>query len=201
MHRAGVEEQRVAGQQMIRLLPVPVDDLAGEHVDELDAGVAERRVGHGVLLQRDQKRLDDDVAAERVTEKLIYVSGLGAAPFDDHPLIGANERTVAALLERGEEVGDGYAESRGDGLDRRERRRDLSVSILDNMPIEMLEAAARSETDKSWLRRRRRTGAPIARSSVRSAGFGALEPVVYSFAFAAFVGERAFFFVATFVDL
>src|SRR5580658_4153569 len=120
MHRAGVEEQRVAGQQMIRLLSVPVDDLAGEHVDELDAGVAERRVGHGVLLQRDQKRLDDDVAAECVTEKLIYVSGLGAAPFDDHSLIGANERTVTALLERGEEVGDGYAESRGDGLDRRE---------------------------------------------------------------------------------
>src|SRR5271170_3937868 len=74
-------------------------------------------------------------------------------------------------------------------------------SIFDNMPIEMLAAAARSETDKSWLRRRRRTCAPIARSSVRSAGLGALEPVVYSFAFAAFVGERAFFLEATFVDL
>src|SRR5271168_968995 len=130
MHRAGVEEQRIAGQQMIGLLSVPVDDLTGEHVDELDAGVAERRVGHGILLQRDQKRLNDDVAAERVTEKLIYVSGLGAAPFDDHSLIGANERTVTALLERGEEVGDWYAERRGDGLDRRERRRDLSVFNL-----------------------------------------------------------------------
>jgi len=80
MHRAGVEEQRIAGRQMIRPLSVPVNDFTGEHVDELDAGVAERRVGHGILLQRDQKRLDDDVAAERVTEKLIYVPGLGAAP-------------------------------------------------------------------------------------------------------------------------
>src|SRR3984885_3309966 len=107
MHRAGIEEQRVAGQQMIRLLSMPVNDLAGEHVDEFDAGVPESRVGPGVLLQRDQKRLDDDVAAQRVTEKLIYVSGLGAAPFDDHSLIGANERAVASLLESGEEIGDG----------------------------------------------------------------------------------------------
>ena len=62
MHRTEFEEQCVTGQQMIRLL-APVDDLAGEHVDELDAGVARRRVGYGILLQRDQKRLDDYVAA------------------------------------------------------------------------------------------------------------------------------------------
>jgi hypothetical protein len=76
----GVEEQGVAGLHQVGAVGVPVAHLAGQHVEELDAGVSEARVGRGVLAQRDEVGLDAEVAGQRVAEQVVEMAGLGAAP-------------------------------------------------------------------------------------------------------------------------
>ena len=63
-----IEQQRVTWCEMIRLVAMPVRHLAGQHIDELRALVLERRIGGGVLVQRDQIRLHHHRAAGLLTK-------------------------------------------------------------------------------------------------------------------------------------
>ena len=51
---------------MVASFAVSINDLAREHVDEFDTGMAERGIGHSVFFQSNEKRLNDDVTAKRV---------------------------------------------------------------------------------------------------------------------------------------
>src|SRR5437660_7710527 len=86
--RGRVEEQRVARLHQVTAVGVQVSHLAGQHVDELDAAVTKVRVRHGVLAQRDQVRLDRDLAPQRMPEQIVGVPRLGPAPLDPHAAAG-----------------------------------------------------------------------------------------------------------------
>ena len=79
-----IEEQRIARLHEVAAVGVQVSHFAGQHVDELDAAVTKVRVRHGVLAQRDQIRLDRDLAPQRMPEQIVEVTGLRPAPLDQH---------------------------------------------------------------------------------------------------------------------
>src|SRR5262249_41594981 len=71
MPRASIEKQGIARRHGISPVSVPVVDLAREHVDELDAGVAELGIGLRTLAERDQVGLDGDLTLERMAEEIV----------------------------------------------------------------------------------------------------------------------------------
>ena len=105
-------------------------DLAGKHINELDACMAELRVRFRALAERDHVRLDADLAVERVTKEVIEVPGLGAAPLDPRTLARLDEGAISALLGVGEELRDRDVERLGERVETRERRRDAAVLDL-----------------------------------------------------------------------
>ncbi len=106
VQRARIEKDRIPGPQQIALVAVPVDHLAIQHVDEFNAGMLEGRIGLGVRRQRDQIGLDDQVATQRMTEKLVAVAGFGATPLDGQAAARLDMSDVALLFKLHEKRGN-----------------------------------------------------------------------------------------------
>ena len=87
MPRRGVEEQRVARLHQIAAVAMPVANLSGQHVDELDARMTEMRVGRGIL----GKRIDtlelwhvEDIRFEQsFLDRILGVGNLMVVSHDD----------------------------------------------------------------------------------------------------------------------
>ena len=86
MRCKGVEEEGIAGTERKEAFTVAIDHAAGQHVDELHAGVTELLVGLGLPVEGDHVWLDGQIPAQRMPEKMIEVSGSGAAPVDAETL-------------------------------------------------------------------------------------------------------------------
>src|SRR6478736_9588586 len=98
-----------------------VKHLAGQHIDELDAGMLKHGVGLRLLGEGDQIWLDHDLARNRMTEQLILVPCFGATPLDRHALSGTHIRAIALLLIAREERSKRHVERA------RERREAVST--------------------------------------------------------------------------
>src|SRR6195952_2323158 len=68
--RGRIEKQRIAGFKQIGPVGVPVSHLTRQHVDELDADMPEIGVGKRILLERDEKGLDADIAGKGMAEQI-----------------------------------------------------------------------------------------------------------------------------------
>src|SRR5580704_2226807 len=66
MPRRGIEEQGVARLHRVTPIGVAIANLAREHIDELEAGMAELSIRLRAFAERDQVGLDADLAFERV---------------------------------------------------------------------------------------------------------------------------------------
>src|SRR6266446_1860534 len=193
MAGGSIEEQRVARFHRVAHLRMAVAELAGEHIQKLDAGMAKIGVGHRAGAERDQVGLDADFAGQRMAEEIVHVAGLGAAPLDAHAGTGLDEGAVAPLFGFGKEPADRHVERRGERVQRRERRRDRAVldlrqhaggevgreRQLGHRQVERLAQAPHLGPDAGFeaarrLARRERSGAKIVVALVSVATTGEL---------------------------
>src|ERR1700688_1232368 len=91
--RRRVEKQRIAGFKQIGPVGVTISHFSRQHVDELDADMPEIGVGERILLERDEKGLDADIAGKGMAEQIVEMPGFGAPPLDPHPLPASYTRT------------------------------------------------------------------------------------------------------------
>ena len=178
MARRGVEEQGVPRLHQIGAVPVPVSDLSGQHVDELDAGMAEMGVGHSVFGQRDQIRLDTDRTAERMTQEIVEMSGLGTAALDPHARSSLDERAVPSFVALANKRVMGTLSALARASSVPSDGEILPFSIFESIPAEIPAAAPSSATVRSIDLRNRRTWKPMLASRGRAeSSLGAAEPV------------------------
>ena len=130
MQRPRIEQERIAGTQVIGARAVPIDHLAREHVDELLAAMLEAGVRNRIIAECDQIGLDHDIAAQRRAQKLVDMADLGPAPINRYPLARAHEAHIFALLHLREQLAHRYRQRMRDRLQGCERRGDAAILDL-----------------------------------------------------------------------
>ena len=87
------------------LAGMPMDDFAGQHVDQLDPGAAEAGVGLGVVLQDEAVATNCDVAAEHGAERFVAERFMAERFMDVADLrAAAKDRFVVDLATPGAEA-------------------------------------------------------------------------------------------------
>jgi hypothetical protein len=119
-----------SGLQKVSAVGMPVAHLAREHVDELDAGMAEIGIRLPIALERDQKRLNPDFAGQRMPKQIVQMARLGAAALDAHALPGFDKRAIATLFGFGKQTAHRDIEGLRQRAQGRQRWRNRAVFDL-----------------------------------------------------------------------
>src|SRR5216684_3526355 len=91
MSCVGVKEQCIARLNQVSAIGMAIPNLAGQHVDDFDAGVAELSVGNCVFGKINQIRLNANLAGQRMSQEVVLVPRLSAAAFYPHAATCLNE--------------------------------------------------------------------------------------------------------------
>ena len=99
MGGVGIEEQPVAGLQVIGLASVPIQHLAGEDIEELHTRVLEKAKDFRFVGEGDEVRLDRQMAAYAVAEQAVFASGTFSAAATAVRVLSAGELTPRSILD------------------------------------------------------------------------------------------------------
>ena len=124
------ELQRVARLQQVAGAAVAVLHPAGQHVDQLGAGVLVERERVAALGQRDQHRLEGVVGRAHDAERLVAAARPGALVLDVQALARLDVQDVLLLVQPAEERGHRDLERLGQPGQRGQARRGLGVLDL-----------------------------------------------------------------------
>jgi hypothetical protein len=89
--RRGIEEQGISGLEDITSVGVPITNLPGKHVNELDAGMTEINIRRRIGFERHEIGLGADDTAQRMSEEIVEMAEFCTMAIDPNALSRLDE--------------------------------------------------------------------------------------------------------------